>query len=86
MRLVVTTTRTTSDAPSSPRISPHSTIAPNTGAITTTTSSRAGQVLIPHSTWSCQKVSAASMLNAPWAKLKMPEMVYVTTSPVAEMA
>ena len=37
----------------------------------------------PHATANCQYVYAATLPIAPFAKLKMPYVVYVTTSPVA---
>ena len=56
---------------------------PNSGArmsSTTTSATGAGQ---PQSKRSCQYVNAASIPAAPWAKLKMPVVVYVSTRPLA---
>ena len=50
-------------------------IAPMIGAATNTVSSRAMKVWMPQSTWSCQNMYARNIPIAPWAKLKMPEVV-----------
>ena len=51
------------------------TSAPNAGASTTSTTTTASGAGQPHPTRSCQYVNAASMPMAPWAKLKMPDVV-----------
>ncbi len=59
---------------------------PNSGASTsstTTSDERAGQ---PQSNRSCQYTNAKSIPAAPWAKLKMPVVVYVRTRPLAMTA
>ena len=67
-------------------MSTRSTSAPNSGANTSTEMSSAGIVGTPQSTFSCQYTNAPNMPIAPWAKLKMPDVVYVTTSPDAATA
>ncbi len=52
-----------------------STSAPNSGAITPITRISDSQTGTPHDTWICQYMNAASIPKAPWAKLKMPEVV-----------
>ena len=74
-RLTVTTILTTSEVPSIPRMITRSISAPNNGASTNTTSTIAGSVGTPHATWTCQYANAAIIENAPWAKLKTPEVV-----------
>ena len=54
-----------------------------TGASTSSTASTAGSWDQPLSTVSSQYVKAAIMPTAPWAKLKIPEVMYVTVRPVA---
>ena len=56
------------------------------GPKTHTTSSSATTVGSPHDTLSCQYRNAASMACAPCAKLKIPDVVYVSTSPEAAIA
>ena len=46
----------------------------------------AGRVGTPQATWTCQYMNAAIIENAPWAKLKTPDVVYVTTRPEAVIA
>ena len=50
-------------------------IAPMSGAATNTVSRSATKVWMPQSTWSCQNTYARNMPIAPWAKLKMPDVV-----------
>ena len=74
-RLTETTSLVTSDTSWRPRKMTRSMVAPNSGATRqsmTRSEMGAGQ---PHSTRSCQYMKAASIPNAPWAKLKMPEVV-----------
>ena len=52
-----------------------STTAPNSGAITRSTAARAIGAGHPRSYRSFQYTNAANMPVAPWAKLKMPEVV-----------
>ena len=56
---------------------------PITGASTKSTASTAGSCGHPCSTVSSQYVNAAIMPTAPWAKLKTPDVMYVTVRPVA---
>ena len=70
-----TTSLVASLVPSSPRKITRSSSTPKSGASTnriTTTATGVGQ---PHPTCSCQKVKAASMPAAPWAKLNTPVVV-----------
>ena len=65
--------------------------APKIGATMNTTNRKAGSVGQPQppsavEACTCQYMYAAIMPKAPWAKLKMPEVVYVTTRPHAAMA
>jgi hypothetical protein len=71
----VTTTVMSTAAPYSGRISTRSTTTPNTGAMTRRTRSRESTALMCHPCHSCQKVNAAIIPTAPWAKLKMPVVV-----------
>ena len=60
--------------------------APISGANTKRTRTRASGVGKPWFTDSSQYMKAATMPIAPWAKLKMPDVVYVTTRPMAVRA
>ena len=75
MRPMVVTSCATSGASAILRISTRSINAPMSGAATNTVSIRATKVWIPQSTRNCQKTYARNMPMAPWAKLKMPEVV-----------
>ena len=86
MRPMVVTICATSGASAMARMSTRSMSAPMIGAATNTVSNSATKVWIPHPTCSCQKMYARNIPIAPCAKLKMPEVVYVTTSPVAATA
>ena len=46
----------------------------------------AGSVGTPHATWTCPYMNAAIIENAPWAKLKTPDVGEVTTRPEAVIA
>ncbi len=72
---IVTTIFTTSLVPSIPRMITRSTVAPNSGPMTNTTNRTAGSTGTPHPAWTCQYMNAAIIEKAPWAKLKMPEVV-----------
>ena len=75
IRPMVVTSWATSGASAIARMSVRSINAPMSGAATNTVSSRAMNVWMPQSTRSCQKTYARNMPIAPWAKLKMPEVV-----------
>jgi hypothetical protein len=82
----VTTSDTPVGLPARGRISTFSMTIPKSGANTASTSSSDGHVPQPQSTFACQYRNAATIPMAPWAKLKTPDVVYVTTSPLAAMA
>ena len=86
MRPMVVTICATRGASAILRIRTISMIAPMIGAATNTVSKSATNVWMPQSTWICQNTYARNIPIAPWAKLKMPEVVYVTTRPVAATA
>lgn len=65
IKLIVTTIFTTSVAPSIPRMMPRSTMAPNAGPITKTTSKKAGRAGTPQPICTCQYMNAAIIENAP---------------------
>ena len=67
-------------------ITVRSTTAPRSGASTNTVSTKARPVLMCQPTDSCQYTKAMNMPMAPWAMLKMPDVEYVTTSPLAATA
>ena len=56
------------------------------GATTPRVTSSASGVGQPWLMRSSQYTKARNIPMAPWAKLKTPDVMYVTTSPVAEMA
>src|SRR3954451_13484496 len=85
-RLTDTTSCVASEVPCSRRMMPSSSTTPMAGANTSRTSNAASTVGIPQSTCSCQYMKAPSIPMAPCAKLKMPVVVYVSTSPLAAMA
>ena len=60
--------------------------APSAGAITRIVRNSAIGAGMPRLTRSSQYTNAMNIPMAPWAKLKMPEVVYVTTMPDAAMA
>ena len=72
---IVTTIFTTSEVPSMPRMMTRSINAPNSGPITKTTRMIAGTIGTPQAMCTCQNMNAAIIEKAPWAKLKMPEVV-----------
>ncbi len=74
-RLTETTSLVTSDTSWRPRKMTFSMAAPNSGAMTQSITRRAKGAGQPHSTRRRQYMKAASIPNAPWAKLKMPEVV-----------
>ena len=78
----VMTSVTSVGAPCSRRMS-CSISRPMIGATTNSTASAAGSCGHPCSTVSSQYVNAAIMPTAPCAKLKMPDVMYVTVRPVA---
>ena len=82
----VTTSCTTSDEPVSRRMSTRSMPAPNKGAMTKMQRISESGAGTPQSTRNCQYTNAMNMPMAPWAKLKMPDVVYVTTMPEAAIA
>ena len=86
MRPMVVTICATRGASAILRIRVISMIAPMIGAATNTVSKSATNVCTPQPTWICQNTYARNIPIAPWAKLKMPEVVYVTTRPVAATA
>src|SRR5262249_17239243 len=57
------------------RVGTNRMIAPMIGAATNTVRSNATKVCTPQSTWICQNTYARNMPMAPWAKLKMPDVV-----------
>ena len=59
---------------------------PMIGARMNSTASTAGACAQPFCAVSSQYENAAIMPMAPWAKLKMPDVMYVTVSPVAVSA
>ena len=59
---------------------------PSSGASTNSTMISASGHGTPHPAETCQYVNAMNMPMAPWAKLKMPDVWYVTTSPQAVSA
>ena len=63
------------DAPYKGRISNASTMRPNSGAITNSTSTSETTALMCQACHSCQNVKAAIIPMAPWAKLNMPVVV-----------
>ena len=75
IRPMVVTICATRGASAIARMSTRSMAAPMSGAATNTVSNSATRVCIPHCTWSCQNTYARNMPIAPWAKLKMPEVV-----------
>ena len=76
IRPIVTTSLATRGASVSRRISTRSMAAPNNGAkMNTVMSSANGSWALPQSTFSCQYTNALNMPIAPWAKLKMPDVV-----------
>ena len=63
-----------------------SSTTPMSGATTPSVTRSASGVDHPWLTRSSQYTNAENMPTAPWAKLKTPDVMYVTTRPVAEMA
>ena len=60
--------------------------APSAGAATRIVRMRAIGAGTPRLTRSSQYTNAMNIPMAPWAKLKMPDVVYVTTMPEAAIA
>ena len=67
-------------------ITPRSMTAPRSGASTKMVRKSASNVFMCQPTESCQYTKAMNMPMAPWAMLKMPEVEYVTTRPLAATA
>ena len=67
-------------------MSPRSSKAPSSGAITKIVAINAIGAGTPRLTRSSQYTNAMNMPMAPWAKLKIPDVVYVTTMPEAAIA
>jgi len=82
----VTTSCTTSVELTISRMRTRSMSAPSAGAITRIVRNSAIGAGMPRLTRSSQYTNAMNIPMAPWAKLKMPEVVYVTTRPVAAIA
>ena len=82
-REIDTTSFTVSVVFCSPRMITASSRTPNNGARITSTTNKAMGAGQPQSKRSCQYVNAKSIPAAPWAKLKMPVVVYVSTRPLA---
>ena len=78
-----TTSFTVSVVFCNPRMITASSSTPKSGASTKRMSPSASGAGQPQSNRSCQYVNANSMPAAPWAKLKMPVVVYVRTRPLA---
>ncbi len=74
-RPIVTVSVVSTDAPCNGRMSTRSISAPISGANTKRTRTRATGVGRPWFTDSSQYMKAATMPMAPWAKLKIPEVV-----------
>src|SRR4051812_36477822 len=86
IRPMVTVSCTTSSLPCRCRMIARSRKIPSAGAITSTVSGTAITWGTPWFTDSSQSTYARNMPIAPCAKLKMPVVVYTTTSPVADIA
>ena len=78
-----TTSFTVSVVFCNPRMITASSSTPKSGARINSTTMRAIGAGQPQSKRSCQYVNAKSIPAAPWAKLKMPVVVYVSTRPLA---
>ena len=85
-RLIDTTSRVASLVPRSPRIITRSISNPIAGASTPSARTSATGVGIPQAKRNCQYEKATNMPIAPCAKLKMPVVAYVRTSPLATIA
>ena len=82
----VTASRMLVAAPYRGRITTRSTTTPSTGAATKRTMASETNSGSPHPCHSCQNRYAINIPMAPWAKLKMPVVLYVTTRPLAVTA
>jgi hypothetical protein len=79
----VTANRMLVAAPYNWRITTRSTTIPSIGAATNKTMASDSSSGSAHPCHSCQNRYAMTMPMAPWAKLKMPVVLYVTTRPLA---